>query len=103
MCKHCQKGMVAIYEPILDALIQSSDLKPEDLKELVTKAVEEDKLTFKPDKNMGEGTPTEDELNYRQTLIDNLKDVFIYPTTDLDEIDKISTNLIKNSQSLPLS
>jgi hypothetical protein len=113
MCQHCKSGNVLIDEGLLDALIISNikegNLKPEDLKGLKTKAVKP-QLTFKPDKDIGEGTATKEELEYRKELLSLLEKLyeeinkFIWkkeaPIKKLDKIEKLIDKFVVNGQKL---
>lgn len=109
MCQQCKSGKVLIDEGILDALILSSDLKPEDLHGLKTKAVKP-QLTFKPDKDIGEGTATKEEWKYRQDLLNLLKDIHgdikdVIESNDealekIADVDKLIDTFISDGQDL---
>jgi hypothetical protein len=113
MCQHCKSGNVLIDEGLLDALIigniKEGNLKPEDLKGLKTKAVKP-QLTFKPDKDIGEGTATKEELEYRKELLSLLEKLyeeinkFIWkkedPIKKLDKIEKLIDKFVVNGQKL---
>lgn len=109
MCQHCKSGNVLIDEGLLDALIISSDLKPEDLKGLKTKAVKP-QLTFKPDEDIGEGTATKEEYAYRQQLLNLLKDLHSdvedviknddEPLEKIEDVDKLIDSFIDDGQDI---
>jgi hypothetical protein len=89
MCQHRKSGNVMIDEGILDifldTLIKHQLIKPEDLENLKTKAVK-DRLSFEADETIGEGSASEEELAYRQQLLDLLKELYD------DVIDIINSN-----------
>jgi len=111
MCQHCKDNTVRVDEKILDALIISSNLKPEDLTGLKQKtATPLSAPDFKPDTMIGEGEPTKDEIEYREALLDLLRKLYdkinkiIFtdkdPSKKVDNIDKPVQSFIKDGQKL---
>ncbi len=109
MCQYCKSNKVLVDEGLLDSLIIASNLKPEDLKELKKKAVKQ-RLTFTPDKDIGEGTATKEEYAYRQELLNLLEDLHgdvediikndDEPLDKIEDIDKLIDTFIEDGKDI---
>lgn len=80
MCEHCE-GMIAINDNDFEDLLELA-LQNQGLNQAVTS-----KPTFKPNKNLGEGTASKDEIDYRTELIAVL--ALLYPSI---------SKIVKNEQ-----
>ena len=114
MCEVCNQythgtNMVQIDETILETFILASGLTVKEIQELnlTTQSVTP---TFKPNPNLGEGTASKDEVDYRQKIIDGLKpidkrfkelkDTKLSPDQVIDEIDTLCAEYIKDTQAI---
>ncbi|MDY9922783.1 hypothetical protein [Methanobacterium sp.] len=107
MCKRCQelekelKGNALVKTDFFHSLLYDAGI--------ITKAVDPGKPTFKPNKKLGEGEASKDELKYRQEIQDLLKklyeDVKSADTTKNEskvesEINELILGFIKEGQTL---
>lgn len=113
MCEYCEtKSMIGIDEPLLDALIVASGLTADDIKKLnlQKKIAKPVKPTFKPNPNLGEGVSSKENIDYRQELLNLLKNVYNQsskilkynksPDEKIKELDTIIDDYISEGSNL---
>lgn len=112
MCISCQnQDKVRINKNILDTLIIAADLTIDDFKTLGLIPLEKKaELDFQPNKNLGEGQATPEELKYREDLLKLTEQLYkdttkvlnsnSTPDEQIKEINKLIDTFISEGQDL---